>query len=327
MCAPFLRGPWTISPEQGLELAAALEGFWLVREQAEGASWLEPLLAQAPNAEPVLRAHALRALGGALQLSGEPERAAPHYQQSLELFVVLGDEVQAANLRYRVAGNMVDMGETVAAWPLLEESQGTFRELGLPRGEAQVLGYLVDKAYGDGDLDGAIELALESAGVARRIGWAWWGGRPASRRRLARARARQSRCRGGGCPSCARALPEPRRPAQVDARCGRAGRSRLNARGRRAGRPSLGGDRKRTRIQACPAMGEPAQRARSPRPSSGWARVQQRASGGQPHVDRRGRLSGPRRLGVPSRGRRPLGSPRSDGRRRPSAPPASRTSR
>jgi hypothetical protein len=37
-----------------------------------------------------------------------------------------------------------------------------------------VLGYLVDKAYGDGDLDGAIELALESAGVARRIGWAWW---------------------------------------------------------------------------------------------------------------------------------------------------------
>ncbi|MEJ7792199.1 MAG: adenylate/guanylate cyclase domain-containing protein [Gaiellaceae bacterium] len=161
-------------PERGLALAASLEGFWLVREQTEGASRLEPLLARAPGAEPELRSHALRALGGALQLSGEPERAAPCYQQSLELFIASGDEVQTANLRYRVAGNMVDRGETAAAWPLLEESLRTFRQLGLPRGEAQALGYLAEKPHAEGDLAHAIELTLESAAVAHEIGWAWW---------------------------------------------------------------------------------------------------------------------------------------------------------
>jgi predicted ATPase/class 3 adenylate cyclase len=161
-------------PERGLALAASLEGFWLVREQTEGASRLEPLLARAPDAEPELRAHALRALGGALDLSGEPERAAPYFRQSLELFIASGDEVQTANLRYRVAGNMVRRGETAAAWPLLEESLRTFRQLGLPRGEAQVLAYLAEKPHREGDLARAIELALESAAIAQEIGWAWW---------------------------------------------------------------------------------------------------------------------------------------------------------
>ena len=64
----------------------------------------------AADAEPELRAHALRALGGAFDISGEPERAAPCYRQSLELFVASGDEIQAANLRYRVAANMVNRG-------------------------------------------------------------------------------------------------------------------------------------------------------------------------------------------------------------------------
>ena len=61
-------------PERGLALAASLEGYWLVREPSDGASWLELLLARAPDAAPELRAHALRALGGALQL-GDAERA------------------------------------------------------------------------------------------------------------------------------------------------------------------------------------------------------------------------------------------------------------
>ena len=69
---------------------------------------------------------------------------------------------------------MVHRGETAAAWPLLEESLRTFRQLGLPRGEAQVLGYLAEKPHGEGDLARAIELTLESAAIAHEIGWAWW---------------------------------------------------------------------------------------------------------------------------------------------------------
>ena len=161
-------------PERGLALAASLEGFWLVREPAEGAFWLEPLLAKAPDAAPELRAHAFRALGGALDISGDPARAAPFYRQSLELFIASGDEIQTANLRYRVAGNMVNRGEQAAAWPLLEESLLTFRQLGLPRGEAQVLGFLAEKPHAEGDLARAIELTLESAAIAHEIGWGWW---------------------------------------------------------------------------------------------------------------------------------------------------------
>ena len=161
-------------PQRGLALAASLEGFWLVREPSEGTSWLELLLARTPGAALELRAHALRALGGALQLIGEPERAAPCYQQSLELFIASGDEVQTANLRYRVAANMTETGERAAAWPLLEESLRTFRRLGLRRGEAQVLGYLAERAYGEGDLALAIERSLESATIARELGWDWW---------------------------------------------------------------------------------------------------------------------------------------------------------
>ena len=164
----------TNEPERGLVLAASLEGFWLVREPADGVSWLEPLLAATPNAESELRAHALRALGGALEVSGEPERAAPCFQQSFELFIANGEDVQTANLRYRVAGNMVRRGETAAAWPLLEESLRTFRQLDLPRGEAQVLGYLAEKPREEGDLALAIELTLESAAIAHEIGWTWW---------------------------------------------------------------------------------------------------------------------------------------------------------
>lgn len=67
-----------------------------------------------------------------------------------------------------------DRGETVAAWPLLEESLRAFRRLGLPRGEAQALGYLAERALAEDDLPRALELTLESAAIAREIDWAWW---------------------------------------------------------------------------------------------------------------------------------------------------------
>src|SRR5436305_14787914 len=69
---------------------------------------------------------------------------------------------------------MIVMGERTAAWPLLEESLRTFRQLGLPRGEAQVLGYLAERPHEEGDLARAIELTLESAAIAHEIRWAWW---------------------------------------------------------------------------------------------------------------------------------------------------------
>jgi predicted ATPase/class 3 adenylate cyclase len=161
-------------PERGLVLATGLEAFWVVRDPAEGSSWLERFLALTPDAEPKLRASALRALGGALDIYGENERAAPCYRESLELLTASEDEIDALHIRFRLAANMVMRGETAAAWPLLEELLRTSRALRTPLGESQALGFLVQRAYKGGDLALALELALESAAIAHEAGWAWW---------------------------------------------------------------------------------------------------------------------------------------------------------
>ena len=164
----------TQDPARGLELAVSLESYWVVREPAEGAAWLERLLERAPAASGQLRAHALLALGGALDIFGRPERAAPCYRESLDLFAEGDHKEHVANVRFRVAANMVMRGETAAAWPLMDEALETFRQLGMRLGEGQVLVFLGEKAYQERDLALACELYLESAAIAHDAGWTWW---------------------------------------------------------------------------------------------------------------------------------------------------------
>ena len=164
----------TRDPERGLRLATWLEAFWVVRDPIEGASWLERLLAAAPDADPELRGRAWRALGGALDIGGEHDRAAPCYPISLELFTAVGDQVEAAHMRFRVAASLAMTGRQAAAWPLLERSLQESRDLGNRIGEAQAIGFLAEKAYAEGDVAQGIEMELESAAVAREVGWAWW---------------------------------------------------------------------------------------------------------------------------------------------------------
>jgi tetratricopeptide (TPR) repeat protein len=161
-------------PERGLVLAAYLEGYWLIRDAAEGVRWLEPLLAATPDADLELRGHALRALAGAHSVVGDAPRALARCQESLEHFIACGNEIQIASLRYHLATTMISTDEEAAAWPILEELLETFRELKLPRGEAQVLGYLGDRPSHEGDYARALELTLESARIAREDDWPWW---------------------------------------------------------------------------------------------------------------------------------------------------------
>jgi tetratricopeptide (TPR) repeat protein len=160
----------------GLELAVALEEFWVIREPAEGRSWEERLLDAAPDAPLQLRAAGLRALGGARDISGEHELAAPCYRASLELFEALGDDAEAAFLRFRIGANAINRGENELGGPLVEASLTDFRRLGQPVREAQALSYLGWMAADEGDLDRALELTLASAETVRAIGWPWWQG-------------------------------------------------------------------------------------------------------------------------------------------------------
>ena len=161
-------------PERGLRLAAWMESFWVVRDPVEGASWLERLLARTTEADPSLRARALRALGGTLDIFGEWAAAAPYYLASFDLFSAAGADAEAAHGRFRIATNMIFRGETADGWPLMERALEDFDRRDLPLGRSQVLGLLAQRSYAEGALSLGLEQALQSAALADEAGWTWW---------------------------------------------------------------------------------------------------------------------------------------------------------
>jgi predicted ATPase len=167
---------WAVirDPVLGLRLASWLEAYWVVRDPVEGSAWLERFLSAASDAEPELRAAGLRALGGTSDILGDSERAEPCYREGLALFTAAGNDAEAAHMRFRIGANMVMRGHPEEAWPMLEESLRESRAIGMRVGESQALGFLVRRAYWSGDLEAAIALALESAEIAREVGWTWW---------------------------------------------------------------------------------------------------------------------------------------------------------
>jgi tetratricopeptide (TPR) repeat protein len=167
---------WTLDndPTLGLELTVGLEEFWVIRGPSEGAAWHERLLERAPEAPPALRAAGLRSLAGALDIVGDHDGAAPHYRASFELLAALGDDVEVSNLRFRIGANAVNSGDEKTGWPLIETALEEFRRAGLPFREAQALTYLAWKAQMEGDLELAVRLYSESAGIVHSLGWQWW---------------------------------------------------------------------------------------------------------------------------------------------------------
>src|SRR3954452_24632212 len=161
-------------PSRGLELAVALESFWVVRDPEEGAMRLGRLLELAADAGPGLRAQGLLVRAGSLDILGESQNAEPCYRESLALFTAGGEDDHAANVRFRVAANMLMRGDTDAAWPLFDAALEDFRERDMPLGEGQVLAFLGEKALREGDLERSCDLCLESATIAHKADFTWW---------------------------------------------------------------------------------------------------------------------------------------------------------
>ncbi len=78
----------------GLELATAIDFFWVTHDPHEGRRWFAALLEHpaAEGAPPHLLADALRSYGGSTDLAGDYEAAERLWQRSLALFEQLGDE-------------------------------------------------------------------------------------------------------------------------------------------------------------------------------------------------------------------------------------------
>ena len=168
------RAPESGEVVLGLRVACALEQFWIARAPYEGRRRIESLLSAAGDAPPLLRARALRALGGATYIVGEFARGTELHEQSLAEFRALGDELAVAHLAHRLAGEAMRVGDLAQARALSDESLATQRRHGSPSGEAMALGLLGAVEAAEGRVDGAIDLALRSAALAGEVGFIWW---------------------------------------------------------------------------------------------------------------------------------------------------------
>jgi hypothetical protein len=161
-------------PELGLELAVALEQFWVATSPREGLQRFEELLDRAGPLAPELRARALRDLGGSAQVAGERERAAAAYAESLAVYERVGDEIGIVRLRHRLSGIAVERGDLAGARELIEETLLRARAGGLRYEESDLLGILSHVEFGEGNVERALDLQLAAIGIVRELGgWPW----------------------------------------------------------------------------------------------------------------------------------------------------------
>src|SRR5262249_37136590 len=154
-----------------LEIAAALESFWVAQQPLEGARRLDELIDAAGELPPELHARALRALAGAVFISGDFERGKVLHEEVLREFRALGDELAVAHVLQRIAMGAAHDGDLARARELSDESMATHRRYGSPSGEAMALGVLTQIARAEGRHEEALDLALKSANLAGEVGF------------------------------------------------------------------------------------------------------------------------------------------------------------
>ncbi len=166
----------TSAPALGLAIATAVEWFWIMHDPREGMRWFARLL-ELPNVElvaPEIRAHALRAYGGATDIAGDDAPAARLYEQSLTLFSHLGDEHGRAVLLHRLGIQAMRRREPERARELVEAGHAIHERNDDRWGLTQTIGTLGALARDAGDDARAFELIAKSASLAREVAVPWW---------------------------------------------------------------------------------------------------------------------------------------------------------
>jgi predicted ATPase/class 3 adenylate cyclase len=162
----------------GLQLATAIENFWVTHDPEEGMRWFAALLDH-PGAQavpPAVRAPALRAYGSAAYISGQAERAMRLWKQSLALFEQLGDVLGRAVLLHRLGVSALGRGELERARELTEASDELYVRSGDAWGRVLTVGVLGAIARDEGDAQRAFELMAEGAALAHEFRVVWWEG-------------------------------------------------------------------------------------------------------------------------------------------------------
>jgi predicted ATPase len=153
-----------------LELAVALENFWVASQPEEGSRRLEELLNRAVVSDR-LRARALRVWGTAIATAGEFERGREVLEEGRALAETLGDESGRAHLEARLSSVALNLGDLDEAERLIRSVLAFFRGTRFRKGEVPQIGQLGMIACLRGDAERGLELILESAAGAAEIGF------------------------------------------------------------------------------------------------------------------------------------------------------------
>jgi predicted ATPase len=160
--------------ELGLELAAALEVYWVASSPLEGKRWLGELLSQSGDIPGSLRARALRVRGATTYVSGDYEEAARLFDASLAEWRRIGDERGIAEGLHRLAVEAARRGDTERARALQEESLRLYQKVKSMKGEAVALYVFAQIEQRTGNHELAAGLFEQSASLAGEIGFTYW---------------------------------------------------------------------------------------------------------------------------------------------------------
>ena len=160
----------------GLELATALERFWVTHDPQEGMRWFAALVnhPKMDRVAPAVRANALRAYGSAADIAGRDDAARDLYERSLALFEQLGDEHGRAVLSHRLALSAMRRGDLTQARSLVEESHSIHERADDRWGLAQTIATLGAIERDAGNEERAFELIETAATMVREVGVRWW---------------------------------------------------------------------------------------------------------------------------------------------------------
>lgn len=156
-------------PQQGLEMAAALVGYWNTRGlYEEGRRWFDALLAQAPE-RTLARAKALYGAGVMTFRQGETERTRALTEESLAIARELGDPGAVV----MALGGLGRVGLREGDYPRVKELSREALEIAQRQGDRAMrrlpLHVLAEATRMDGDYPGARALYQESLALSRDL--------------------------------------------------------------------------------------------------------------------------------------------------------------
>jgi len=159
-------------PGPGLQLAAWLRVYWMVRgHAAEGADALRVLLDLPAAREATLpRARALATAAHLLQQTGGYAIAGDYCEEALVIARAAGDDYLVADLLHVRAWLLVRQGQPGAALPLIEQGLDLARRLGQPHLTARLLSARAFATNVEGDPAGAARDNAEALRLARQAG-------------------------------------------------------------------------------------------------------------------------------------------------------------